>query len=249
MNWYYEKNEEPHGPISLEELLPLVSAETLVWKVDSLEDWVSAKEHPDLIPFYSEINIDQKKEYLKPPTSTKGNLNKIDELKAKEGKVEEVNNSVLDKFQIAEINLERKKFKMKYYSNWKLDASDPDFNIDRYFSIDPPSSKGTIIFVLYKTSINEKGAVDEAIEEIRELYMEDATVSNFKNWGKYKGQGSVLSGFITTDNGEKEEAEYRVFAHSDYKCSFLIASSILKKFEQLDLPGLKLIESTFEIKT
>ena len=63
MNWYYEKNEETLGPISLEELLPHINAETLVWREDSLEDWVEAKEHPDLVVFFKESHKDQINSY------------------------------------------------------------------------------------------------------------------------------------------------------------------------------------------
>jgi len=52
MNWYYLENNESQGPMSLKELLPFISAETLVWREESLQDWVTAKEHPDLIQFF-----------------------------------------------------------------------------------------------------------------------------------------------------------------------------------------------------
>ena len=52
MNWYYEKNEEAKGPMSLEELLPHITAETLVWAENSLENWVAASEHPNLAAIF-----------------------------------------------------------------------------------------------------------------------------------------------------------------------------------------------------
>lgn len=56
MKWYYEKNEEPQGPFSLEEILPVIKPETLVWREDSLSDWVEAKNHPLLKPIFN-LNV------------------------------------------------------------------------------------------------------------------------------------------------------------------------------------------------
>lgn len=42
MKWYYEKNEEQQGPFSLEEILPVITPVTLVWRESSLGDWVEA---------------------------------------------------------------------------------------------------------------------------------------------------------------------------------------------------------------
>ena len=58
MNWYYEKNEEPQGPFYLEEILPVITPDTLVWRANSLEDWVSAKDHPLLFVFFENNTIE-----------------------------------------------------------------------------------------------------------------------------------------------------------------------------------------------
>jgi len=54
MKWYYEKNEEPQGPFFLEEILPVITHDTLVWRENSLEDWVIAQKHPLLKSIFTE---------------------------------------------------------------------------------------------------------------------------------------------------------------------------------------------------
>jgi ribosomal protein L7/L12 len=52
-NWYYVNpvKEESIGPISIGELLANSTLETLVWREESLKDWVAAKDHPELADF------------------------------------------------------------------------------------------------------------------------------------------------------------------------------------------------------
>jgi ribosomal protein L7/L12 len=52
-NWYYvsPKTEESVGPVSIGKLLAEATPETMVWKEESLPDWVPAKAHPDLSDF------------------------------------------------------------------------------------------------------------------------------------------------------------------------------------------------------
>ena len=52
-NWYYvnPKTEESVGPVSIGKLIAEATPETLVWREESLPEWVAAKEHPDLVDF------------------------------------------------------------------------------------------------------------------------------------------------------------------------------------------------------
>ena len=52
-NWYYvsPKTEESVGPVSIGKLIAEATPETMVWKEESLPDWVAAKAHPDLADF------------------------------------------------------------------------------------------------------------------------------------------------------------------------------------------------------
>jgi ribosomal protein L7/L12 len=52
-NWYYvsPKTEESVGPVTLGKLIAEATLETMVWKEESLPEWVAAKAHPDLADF------------------------------------------------------------------------------------------------------------------------------------------------------------------------------------------------------
>ena len=52
-NWYYvsPKTEESVGPVSIGKLIAEATPETMVWKEESLPEWVAAKAHPDLADF------------------------------------------------------------------------------------------------------------------------------------------------------------------------------------------------------
>ena len=52
-NWYYvnPKTEESVGPVSIGKLIAEATPETLVWREESLPEWVVAKAHPDLADF------------------------------------------------------------------------------------------------------------------------------------------------------------------------------------------------------
>ena len=56
-NWYYvsPKTEESVGPVSLGKLIDEATPETMVWKEESLPEWVAAKVHPDLIDFLDNL--------------------------------------------------------------------------------------------------------------------------------------------------------------------------------------------------
>ena len=56
-NWYYvnPKTEESVGPVSIGKLIAEAAPETMVWKEESLPEWVAAKAHPDLIDFLDNL--------------------------------------------------------------------------------------------------------------------------------------------------------------------------------------------------
>jgi hypothetical protein len=56
-NWYYvsPKTEESVGPVSIGKLIDAATPETMVWKEESLPEWVAAKNHPDLIDFLDNL--------------------------------------------------------------------------------------------------------------------------------------------------------------------------------------------------
>ena len=67
MNYYYAKNEEKIGPLSLDELKKIdLKKDTLVW-YEGLDDWVKAEEFKELRDFFKVSSSDVTQE--KPKTS------------------------------------------------------------------------------------------------------------------------------------------------------------------------------------
>jgi hypothetical protein len=56
-NWYYvsPKTDESVGPVSIGKLIDEATPETMVWKEESLPEWVAAKAHPDLADFLDNL--------------------------------------------------------------------------------------------------------------------------------------------------------------------------------------------------
>jgi DNA-binding response OmpR family regulator len=73
-NWYYvsPKTEDSVGPVSIGKLIAEATPETMVWKEDSLPDWIAAKMHPDLADFQEVLakNSQELSETKSVPNST-----------------------------------------------------------------------------------------------------------------------------------------------------------------------------------
>jgi len=71
MNYYYAKNEEKIGPLSLDELKKIeLKKDTLVW-YEGLDDWVKAEEVKELGDFFKVSSSDATQEKPKIPILSK----------------------------------------------------------------------------------------------------------------------------------------------------------------------------------
>jgi hypothetical protein len=140
--------------------------------------------------------------------------------------------------------LDRPHYQMNYYSDWSIDSTDKDFDLDSYFSLNTASGSGTISFFIYNTTVDEKKHLDAQIKAHLDKIMKDGNVSLFETWGKYKGHGAIIDGKISgTMRGE-----VTIFVHSCDTFSFLVAYQLFKSDKERDLPGFHLIEKTFKMK-
>jgi hypothetical protein len=153
--------------------------------------------------------------------------------------------SIQPKAQTPEIFLDRPTYQMKYYSDWSIDSTDKDFDIDSYFSLNPASGNGTVSFFIYNTTLDEKVNVDAQIKAHLENLIKDGHVSLFDTWGNYKGHGATIAGKIQgTFKGEA-----KIFAHSCDTCAFLFVYTYFNSDKERDMPGFNLIEKTFKTKS
>ena len=143
-----------------------------------------------------------------------------------------------------EITLDRPHYQLKYFSNWTIDSSDTDFNIDNYFTFNSASNGGQVTFFIYNVPIDEQEHIDAQVKAHLDKVLKNGTVSYFNSWGQYKGHGAKIKGKYQGIFN----AEVKIFAHSGDTCSFLTASQINDSDREKDLPGLQLIERTFKMK-
>lgn len=136
----------------------------------------------------------------------------------------------------------RKGFRLRYPSGWSLDAASAGYDPDHKFSIDGPNA--TFVMVTL---------IDGAIDLDEKLAAETAGVvpqliarpqrTPLTTWGKYEGKGVRLAGNIMNAG----EGAIRIFAYSAGGRSFTIVESCFDKSRDQVGPGLKLIESSFEL--
>ena len=140
--------------------------------------------------------------------------------------------------------IERPAYIVQHYASMTVDSSDEDFDFDSYFTLNTTSENGTINFFIFEGEIDIKDAVQKQIDAFLSSMITDEEVTKYTNWGSYKGAGAIITGTLM----EIALGEVKIFAYSGKKYSFLVVSQILEGDRAKDLPGLKLIESTFKLR-
>jgi hypothetical protein len=141
-------------------------------------------------------------------------------------------------------SVSQKDFTVQYPISWYVDTLDEDYDADKLFSINTDSGQNYTAFYIFDEAINVDDHINAQIETNKELVMKDGVVSDFSNWGKYKGKGAILSGsFFSTYPGK-----IKVFAYTTAKKGFLIFQQTYNEDEARNKEGFDLIEKTFELK-
>jgi len=140
--------------------------------------------------------------------------------------------------------IKRPSFELNYPSSWHVDTTDSDYDIDSYFSIDPPVNNGISIFIIYNTSIDEQEHVSAQVKAHLEKVMKNGNVSYFTNWGNFTGHGAIIKG----KSMGVWKGVVKIFCHSGDSYSFLNVSQYLDQDKELVMPGFQLIESSFKLK-
>jgi hypothetical protein len=144
----------------------------------------------------------------------------------------------------AEVTLDRPHYQLKYYSDWTIDSTDANFDIDSYFTFNTASDNGTISFFIFNTPIDPEEHVNGQVEAHLDGLLKGGKVEYFQAWGKFKGQGAVITGKLMG----VMKGEVKIFAYAGDTYSFLAVSQIFESDQDKDLPGLKLIENTFMLR-
>lgn len=118
--------------------------------------------------------------------------------------------------------ISRDSFSLKYPEKWKIDTEDPDYDPDGLFSIDAPDDQNMIMFFVFNTVVDADEMLTEQIKALSESVLKNPEVTDFIDWGKYKGKGKLLKGkFLGSLKGE-----IRLFFYADDHKSMLVMEQV-----------------------
>ncbi len=138
----------------------------------------------------------------------------------------------------------RDNYSFDHYSNWQMDSSDVDFDIDSFFTLNGPVENGFITFFVFNAATDEKNNVDAQVAAHLKKTMKNATVTYFDKWGRYTGHGAIMKGKLLG----VFKSQIRIFSFSTPNSSFIMIAEYEDSESELVLPGLELIETTFKLK-
>ena len=116
----------------------------------------------------------------------------------------------------------RDSFSLKYPDKWKIDKEDPDYDPDGLFSIDAPDEQNMIMFFVFNTVIDSDEMLTEQIKALSESVLKNPEITDFAEWGKYKGKGKILKGkFLGSLKGH-----IRLFFYADDHKSMLVMEQV-----------------------
>lgn len=142
------------------------------------------------------------------------------------------------------ITITRDSFSLRYPEKWKVDKEDPDYDADALFSIDAPDDQNLIMFFVFNTVIDSDEMLKEQIKSLSESLIKNAGITNFTQWGKYKGKGKILTGkFLGVYKGY-----IRLFCYADDHKSMFVMEQVYDSASEGVKNELKLISDSFTFK-
>ena len=142
------------------------------------------------------------------------------------------------------ITITRDSFSLKYPEKWKIDKEDPDYDADALFSMDAPDDQNLIMFFVFKTVIDSDEMLKEQIKSLSESLIKNLEISNFTQWGRYKGKGKILKGnFLGAYKGY-----LRLFCYADDHKSMFVMEQVYGSASEEVKNELKSISDSFTFK-
>ena len=138
----------------------------------------------------------------------------------------------------------RDSFSLKYPEKWKIDKEDPDYDPDGLFSIDAPDEQNMIMFFVFNTVVDADEMLTEQIKALSESVLKNPDVTDFDEWGRYKGKGKILKGkFLGSLKGY-----IRLFFYADDHKSMLVMEQVYDSANADVKAELKSIVDSFSFK-
>jgi len=138
----------------------------------------------------------------------------------------------------------RDSFSLKYPEKWKIDKEDPDYDPDGLFSIEAPDDENMIMFFVFNTVLDADEMLTEQIKALSGSVLKNPEITDFTDWGKYKGKGKILKGkFLGTFKGH-----IRLFFYEDEHKSMLVMEQVYDSASEQVKAELKSIVDSFTFK-
>ena len=137
--------------------------------------------------------------------------------------------------------LSNRYFSLKYPGNWKIDTSDPDYDPDSSFDINAPA-QGTVIVQFFDPQTTTQEAADAIAEKMKKLVLK-RTENPFDSWGKQKGYGIQLRGFLYAGI-----SSIRIFGLGNSQATIVIIEMRYDEDERNNRRGYDLIAESFKWK-
>ena len=83
----------------------------------------------------------------------------------------------------SEKEINRTNFQVKYYSDWTIDSTDENFDLDSYLTIDSRNN-GFISFFIFSVPFDEKEFVESQIEDRLKENIKKGKVTRFAKLGE-----------------------------------------------------------------
>lgn len=134
--------------------------------------------------------------------------------------------------------IDRDSFSLKYPDTWTIDTKDEDYDPDALFSLDAPAEGATMMFMIFDAVIDVDDMLKAQQEAMtKEVIKKPTSISNFYQWGNYKGKGILIQGKILG----VLKGQVKVFIYTDNNKSMLVMEQIYdsdmavtgKEFEQI----------------
>lgn len=134
--------------------------------------------------------------------------------------------------------IDRDSFSLKYPDTWTIDTKDEDYDPDALFSLDAPADGATMMFMIFDAVIDVDDMLKAQQEAMtKEVIKKPTSISNFYQWGNYKGKGILIQGKILG----VLKGQVKVFIYTDNNKSMLVMEQIYdsdmavtgKEFEQI----------------
>lgn len=138
----------------------------------------------------------------------------------------------------------RDSFSLKYPEKWKIDKEDADYDPDGLFSIDAPDEQNMIMFFVFNTVIDADEMLTEQVKALSASLLKNPEITDFADWGKYKGKGKLLKGkFLGAFKGH-----IRLFFYADEHKSMLVMEQVYDSATDDVKAELKSIVDSFTFK-